>query len=84
MLTMMMELDEDQEALVEWSVADDSEEDDSDANSVAGENAIDRLACALGGKTILPHIMATVPQMLSSRKFFSFFSESDLTGQLAQ
>jgi len=50
-----------------WSTADETaaEEEDSDCNSIAGESALDRLACALGGKTMLPHIMANVPAMLS-------------------
>ena len=66
MLKMMVDLEDDQESLVEWSMADESEEDDSDSITVAGENAIDRFACALGGKAILPHIMTTVPQMLQN------------------
>ena len=32
-----------------------------DSNSVAGESSLDRLACGLGGKTVLPHIIVTVP-----------------------
>lgn len=30
------------------------------------ESALDRLACGLGGKTMLPHIVANIPQMLDS------------------
>nr|XP_026689827.1 importin-5 [Ciona intestinalis] len=66
MLALMIDLDEDEDALAEWSVADDAEDEEGDANTVAGENAIDRFACALGGKTILPHIMSTVPPMLQN------------------
>ena len=69
MLTLMVDLDDDEEALSEWLLADESEEDESDSNTVAGENAIDRFACALGGKVILPHIMTTVPPMLQNREF---------------
>ena len=63
-LALMTDLDDDEEALAEWSIADEAEDDAGDTNPVAGENAIDRIACALGGKTILPHIMTSVPPML--------------------
>ena len=33
---------------------------------MAGESALDRLACALSGKTMLPHILANVPPMLAN------------------
>lgn len=69
MLALMVDLDDEAEALAEWSVTDEAEEDDCDANTVAGENALDRFACAVGGKTMLPHIMATVPTMLQNREF---------------
>ena len=39
------------------------------SNSVAGESSLDRLACGLGGKTVLPHIIVTVPQMLQNGRF---------------
>ena len=35
---------------------------------MCGESALDRLACALGGKTMLPKLLAAVPQMLQVRK----------------
>ena len=41
----------------------------SNSNSVAGESSLDRLACGLGGKTVLPHIIVTVPQMLQNGEF---------------
>ncbi|XP_076804847.1 importin-5-like [Clavelina lepadiformis] len=66
MLALMIDFDHEEESLSEWSVADEAEEEDCDANNVCGENAIDRFACALGGKTILPHIMATIPPMLQN------------------
>lgn len=34
------------------------------SNAIAAESALDRLACALGGKTMLPHIVATISSML--------------------
>lgn len=36
------------------------------STAIAGETALDRLANALGGKAILPHIIRTIPQMLVS------------------
>ena len=38
-------------------------------NNVAGESALDRLACNLGGKTMLPHILTNVPPMLQSENW---------------
>ena len=36
------------------------------SNAIAGETALDRLANALGGKFILPHIIQLLPNMLMS------------------
>jgi len=36
------------------------------SNPIAGESALDRLACGLGGKTMLPHITTNIPQMLQN------------------
>ena len=36
---------------------------------MAAEAALDRLACALGGKIVLPHIVEAVPQMLQSEEW---------------
>ena len=38
------------------------------SNAIAGETSLDRLANALGGKAVLPHIIANIPQMLQSGK----------------
>lgn len=38
------------------------------SNAVVGESALDRLACGLGGKTVLQHITTNVPPMLANRK----------------
>ncbi len=38
----------------------------SSSNAVAGETSLDRLANALGGKAVLPHIISNIPQMLQS------------------
>lgn len=45
----------------------------SNSNSVAGESSLDRLACGLGGKTVLPHIIVTVPQMLQNGEFIGIY-----------
>ena len=34
------------------------------SNPVAGESGLDRFTCALGGKAVLPHIIAIIPPML--------------------
>jgi hypothetical protein len=61
-LMLMVDLDDD----ADWSVADEIEDDDSDSNPIAGESALDRLACGLGGKTMLPHITNNIPPMLQN------------------
>ncbi|XP_075236845.1 karyopherin beta 3 [Lycorma delicatula] len=61
-LKMMTDLDDDPE----WSVSDEITEDDNDSNNVVAESALDRLACGLGGKTILPQIVENIPSMLSN------------------
>ncbi|KAI0224095.1 Importin-5 [Lamellibrachia satsuma] len=61
-LRMMVELEEDPD----WAVADEIEDEDNDSNAIAGESALDRLACGLGGKTMLPHILNNIPQMLGN------------------
>lgn len=38
------------------------------SNAVVGESSLDRLACALGGKTVLNYILSTVQTMLQNRK----------------
>lgn len=36
------------------------------SNNVVAESSIDRLACGLGGKIVLPHIISNIPAMLSN------------------
>lgn len=38
------------------------------SNAVAGESALDRIACGLGGKIILPMIKQHIIEMLHNRK----------------
>lgn len=61
-LQMMTDLEDDDE----WSVSDEVNEDDNGDNNVIAESALDRLACGLGGKTVLPQIINNIPNMLSS------------------
>ncbi|ESP04937.1 hypothetical protein LOTGIDRAFT_184912 [Lottia gigantea] len=61
-LALMVDLEEEED----WAVQDDQEDDETDTNAAAAESSLDRLACALGGKTMLPHILANIPQMLTS------------------
>ncbi|RDD39148.1 Importin-5 [Trichoplax sp. H2] len=62
-LSMMIDLEDDPE----WSAWDNSDDpEDSDSNPIVAEFALDRLAMALGGKAILPHIVSVVPQMLQN------------------
>jgi hypothetical protein len=63
-LNMMVDLDDDPE----WSVQDEIEDEDEESNPITGESAMDRLACALGGKTMLPHILTNVTNMLNNGK----------------
>ena len=66
-LGMMVELEDDDD----WATGDDADDDDTDTNAIAGESGLDRLACALGGKAILPHILTNVPAMLQVRAVFA-------------
>uniref|UniRef100_A0A8C5EAQ9 Importin N-terminal domain-containing protein n=1 Tax=Gouania willdenowi TaxID=441366 RepID=A0A8C5EAQ9_GOUWI len=62
MLAMMVDLEDDEE----WAMADELEDDDFDSNAVAGESALDRIACGLGGKIVLPMIKQHIMQMLQN------------------
>jgi len=60
MLAFMVDMEEDEE----WSFRDELEDADIDSNPVTGESSLDRFTCGLGGKTVLPHIISTIPPML--------------------
>ncbi|KAG7467002.1 hypothetical protein MATL_G00148650 [Megalops atlanticus] len=62
MLAMMVDMEEDEE----WTLVDELEDDDFDSNAVAGESALDRMACGLGGKIVLPVIKQHIMQMLQN------------------
>jgi hypothetical protein len=58
---MMTELEEEDD----WNESDEPVEEDSDSNSAMAESNLDRLACALGGKTVLPIVMSQVQVFLT-------------------
>ncbi|XP_018335482.1 importin-5 [Agrilus planipennis] len=64
-MQMMADLDEEEN----WAQADELLDEDNDCNNVVAEAALDRLACGLGGKTILPLVLQGLPQMLSSENW---------------
>ncbi|KAF0993233.1 hypothetical protein HZS_798 [Henneguya salminicola] len=49
-----------------FSIKEDGEDEEDDLPTVA-ETSLDRLTCALGGKTMFPLIMDKVPSLLSSK-----------------
>lgn len=59
---MMTELEDEDD----WVESDEPVEEDSDCNPAMAESGLDRFACALGGKTVLPIVMGQVQAMLSS------------------
>lgn len=61
-LKMMTDIQEDEK----WSFSDEIVDDDNDSNNVVAESALDRLACGLGGKTMLPQIVQNIPSMLNN------------------
>ncbi|XP_067614434.1 importin-5 [Eurosta solidaginis] len=59
-LQMMTDLEDDEE----WAKSDVVTDEDNSDNNVIAESSLDRLACGLGGKTVLPHVMNALPNML--------------------
>ncbi|GIX94542.1 importin-5 [Caerostris extrusa] len=70
-LKMMTDIEDDPK----WDFLDDDNSDDDHdrciniLHSVVAEAALDRLACALGGKTVLPFVLNMLPQMLQSSEW---------------
>ncbi|KAK2719944.1 importin-5-like [Artemia franciscana] len=62
LLVMMTDIEEDEN----WATSDEVTDEDSDDNAVVAESSLDRIACALGGKTVLPHIVSALPNMMGS------------------
>lgn len=48
----------------DWSTADEIEDDDYDSNPVIGETSLDRIACSVGGKIVLPIVVTSISEML--------------------
>ncbi|KAJ1961863.1 importin subunit beta-3 [Dipsacomyces acuminosporus] len=53
----------------DWYTTDTLEDNDNDENYVFGEQSLDRLAIALGGKQLLPIAFNYIPQMLGSKEW---------------
>lgn len=49
----------------DWAMSDEVTENDNSDNNIIAESSLDRLACGLGGKTVLPHVINAIPAMLS-------------------
>lgn len=67
-LSLMTDLGDDSD-VAEWLSTEDLELDDSDENHIVGEQALDRLARKLGGKTLLPSIFEWLPKLIASNKW---------------
>jgi len=50
----------------EWHITEILEAEDVDSNHVAGEQAVDRIACALGAKSVIPYVFSAIPGMLEN------------------
>ncbi|KAJ2078427.1 importin subunit beta-3 [Coemansia sp. RSA 988] len=61
-LQMLSSVEDDEE----WHTTDTLDEADNEADDVFGEQTLDRVANALGGKQLLPAAFGFIPQMLAS------------------
>ncbi|KAJ2145972.1 importin subunit beta-3 [Coemansia sp. RSA 564] len=64
-LQMMSSIEDDEE----WYTVETLDDSDNDENHVFGEQTLDRLANALGGKQLLPVAFNYIPQMLASSEW---------------
>jgi importin-5 len=63
LLRMMLEIEDDEA----WFVGDDDEDDQTEVrNCDVGEQGLDRLSIALGGKAIVPQLFAVLPNLLGN------------------
>lgn len=62
-LQMMTDLDED---ITEWLSMDDAEDEIEEENANIGETSLDRISCALGGKTILTTTLQFITDLLKN------------------
>jgi HEAT repeat protein len=66
-LSMMLEIDMNTaEELAEWEEREEDDEDEEITNYDVGEEAIDRLAIALGGKLMVPVLFEKIQQLIKS------------------
>jgi NAD(P)-dependent dehydrogenase (short-subunit alcohol dehydrogenase family) len=66
-LQMMLELECDTaEELAEWEGKEEDDEDTEITNYDVGEEALDRLAIAMGGKTMVPVLFEQIQQLIKS------------------
>ncbi|KAF8584878.1 ARM repeat-containing protein [Ramaria rubella] len=65
----MGEIGEEEEGLRMWLDADPAQDPTDDFYPHVYEQALDRLACALGGKVLLPHAFQYIPAMLKSHEW---------------
>ena len=65
LIPLVLQMMTDLEDVEDWSITEEVTDDDNSDNNVIAESALDRLACGLGGKAVLPHIISTIPTMLS-------------------
>uniref|UniRef100_A0A915D2E4 TOG domain-containing protein n=1 Tax=Ditylenchus dipsaci TaxID=166011 RepID=A0A915D2E4_9BILA len=62
-LQLMTELDDD---VTEWSAMDDADDEMEEENAGIGETSLDRISCALGGKSVLTHTLRFVQELLNN------------------
>ncbi|KAF8521902.1 ARM repeat-containing protein [Hysterangium stoloniferum] len=62
-------LDEEAQGLKEWLDADPANDPSDEFYPHVYEESLDRLACALGGKVLLPHAFQYIPGMLKSHEW---------------
>ncbi|XP_035214122.1 importin-5-like [Stegodyphus dumicola] len=62
---MMTDIEDDDN----WRAAEEEEDTDNDSMPIVGESCLDRLACSLGGKTLLPLVLNSLPHMLNSNSW---------------
>lgn len=65
-LSLMTDVGIDDDDATEWNESEDLDVDESDANHVAGEQTMDRLANKLGGQVLLPPTFNWLPRMMQS------------------
>jgi len=69
LVQLLLKLMTEQEDNAYWADDDEPVEDDADSNPAVAESGLDRLACGLGGKFVLPLVMKEVHPMLQNEKW---------------